>query len=347
MRILADFHHQALYHSLYLLFEKRLGWELYRPIGPEWHEQGYWHVYEHPSTVVQFLGLHQGTESPIDIHGQPLTDHVQVNKHYVEEDGIYYIQDMTYGTTARAVRLDKFREMDFDILISSIPQHIAPYNKLIAECQPHAKHIFQVGNRWTNLPGVQNIMASTAKFHTDAHAIFYHQEFDLNIFKYKPPIEHNTIYSYIHYMKEPQRLKQLGQLLPGWQTITYGGGMDDVLNGQEAVAEAMSRGAFAWHFKPGGDGFGHSLYGIYACGRPALIYRPHYTGCGANDLFIDEVTCLDTSKYQPYELAEKLKYFSQPEEHEKMCVAAKNRFDEVVNYDNEFELLKGFLQNLR
>ena len=42
IRILADFHHHALWESLRLVFEERFGWELYRPIGMDWFIEGYW-----------------------------------------------------------------------------------------------------------------------------------------------------------------------------------------------------------------------------------------------------------------------------------------------------------------
>ena len=348
MRVLADFHHQALYHSLQLLFENRLGWELYRPIGPEWHEQGYWHVYEHPATVKQFLGLYQGMKEPLlDGEGVPWTERELVNKNYIIEDGIYYIQDNCHRTTHRAVTLDKFKEMEFDILLSSIPQHIQPYNKLITEFQPKAKHIFQVGNQWGNLPGAKNIMASTTPFQSAANTIFYHQEFDLNVFKYEAPTNHNTICSYVHYLQQPEKLQQLVSLLPGWSGIPYGGGMPQSLPNQDAVAEALKNSAFTWHFKPGGDGFGHSIFSSYACGRPALIWRPHYTGRKADPLFIDQQTCIDSNSYSSHKLAQLLQKFSQPEEHIKMCEAAYRRFCQIVNFDQEFEQIKLFLERLQ
>ena len=41
MRLLADYHHHDLWESLELLC-KRLGWDLYRPIGMDWFDQEYW-----------------------------------------------------------------------------------------------------------------------------------------------------------------------------------------------------------------------------------------------------------------------------------------------------------------
>ena len=59
MNVFCDFHHTELYHSIKLLFEDRLGFNLYRPIGMEWQEQGYWKVFDHPATAAQFLSVNQ------------------------------------------------------------------------------------------------------------------------------------------------------------------------------------------------------------------------------------------------------------------------------------------------
>ena len=41
--VFADYHHSGLYRSFELLFEKRLGGTLFKPIGWDWWNQGYWH----------------------------------------------------------------------------------------------------------------------------------------------------------------------------------------------------------------------------------------------------------------------------------------------------------------
>lgn len=45
--VFADFHHGDLYRALQFLFEKRFGWPLYRPLGREYYDRGYfWHPRE-------------------------------------------------------------------------------------------------------------------------------------------------------------------------------------------------------------------------------------------------------------------------------------------------------------
>ena len=69
MNVFCDKHHISLLYSLQLLFEKRLGGNLFTPIGEEWFTQGYWKGAEaygnHPSTIKQFLSLEaQGYQHP-------------------------------------------------------------------------------------------------------------------------------------------------------------------------------------------------------------------------------------------------------------------------------------------
>jgi len=344
MRILADFHHGALYHSLQLL-EQRLGWELYRPIGMEWYNEGYWNVYPHPDTANQFLGLHQSDESPIDIHGNPLPSDACVNMQYTVDNDIYIVEDPAYGIPHRAVTLDKFSSMNFDVVLSSIPQHISLYNKLISNRMPRAKHVFQVGNSWSNIPGVRNILASTSPFCVDdnVNVCFYHQEFDLNLFYPSSISCTTTVGSFIHYMRNPELMKQVGSCLPGWLFCMYGAGANH-LRGMQSVSETMRDTAFIWHYKPEGDGFGHVIHNAYACGRPAIVNINHYKGKLAEALLIPDVTCIDINGLTPQEVSQKLLLWSN--NYDQISSAAYRRFAEVVNFDKDEELVREFMEKL-
>lgn len=347
MKIFADLHHQSLYHSLHLLFEKRLGHELYRAIGPEWYPD-YWQVYDHLNTVQQFLGYHQGNETPKDVHGAELPEYERKNLNYTVEDGIYYVFDPVYNTNHRAISLEKFCSMDFDILISSIPQHIPRFNRLIAESQLNAKHIFQVGNAWGRQPGVSNILSSTAPFAVPdgINVCFYHQEFDIDTYKYEPPKFHNVVNSYVHYMKRPELMDQVAALFsPGWSWTKHGAGFAP-LSTADAVALAMKNSAFTWHFKPEGDGYGHVIHSTYACGRPAIVDKAHYAGKLADSLLIPDHTCIDIHGLNTQQIAEKISFWSQPDNHMRMCDNAYKQFMSIVDFNAEQQLVTEFLERL-
>lgn len=46
LKVLIDHHHTDLFRAFQMLFEKRLGWEVYRPSGAEWYPRFYWHPIE-------------------------------------------------------------------------------------------------------------------------------------------------------------------------------------------------------------------------------------------------------------------------------------------------------------
>jgi hypothetical protein len=349
MKVFCDLHHNDLYYSLQLLFEKRLGYEMYRPIGAEWWTEGFWKVYDHPATVQQYLGLHQAKEHPKDIHGDPLPVSAVLNHSYRVEDGIYYVNNPTKDVVNCAITLPKFKEMEFDIVISSIPQHIQPFNQLIQKYQPKAKHIFQVGNAWQQQPGVENILASTASFPVsqNINIYFYHQEFDLEVFRYESPTIRNAIYSYIHLMARPELLEQYRQHLPGWDVKPFGAGMPQSIMKTDQLAQKMMDSAFTWHYKPEGDGYGHVIHNTFAMGRPAIVWVPHYNGKLARQLFEDGVTCIDISKGSVEENIGRILYFSQPEEHDKICRNAYARFGQVVDFNKEEQGIRKFLEDLR
>jgi hypothetical protein len=220
MKIFCDNHHHDLFYSLQLLFEKRFGWELYRPIGLDWYHEGYWNVYPSIDTAKQYLDFFKKPSTHKPQWGQ-------LNKHYTSEDGIYYVTDVTKNKVQRGITLEKFKNMEFDILISSMPQHIQPFNKLISLYQPKAKHIFQVGNAWGQQAGVNNILASTSYFPTsnNINICYYHQEFDLDVFNYESKCRSNTISSFIHYMNR-NLWDQYKNKISNMQFNAYGAGMD-------------------------------------------------------------------------------------------------------------------------
>lgn len=349
MRVLADLHHGDLYYSLQLLFEKRLGWELYRPIGLDWYHEGYWHVYPHIDTAKQFLDTETNVV-PVDVHGKPLDERTWINKTYTINDGIYYVMDPTKGKINRGITLDRFKDMEFDILISSIPSHIEPFNRLINLYQPKAKHIFQIGNSWTLNQNVSNIMASCSdpgNVISDKNVVFYHQEFDLDTYNYTGPSDNpRSISSFIHYMRNASLLDHTVRAqLPDWTIKLYGAGMpNDSICKSTDIAKAIRDAGFVWHYKPGGDGFGHCVHNAFAMGRPVITSWNDYRGKLAGDLLEDGVTYFDLDKGS---IVERLLDVVETNNYAKMSAACYDRFKQVVDYDQEEQQIREFLNNLR
>jgi hypothetical protein len=348
-KVLADFHHEDLFYSLQLLFEKRLGWELYRPIGLDWYTENFWCVFPHPATAEQFLGLSQGKEQLLDGEGIPVPEQDCVNKQYTIKDGVYFVESPTKpGVIQRAITLEGFKASQFDVVISSVPQHIPLYNRLVSLYQPQAKHIFQVGNAWGHLNGVQNVLASTAPFGVPpgVNICFYHQEFDTSLF-YPESNICNTVNSYVHFMQRKDLMNAVASYFPSWTFRSYGAGMEDSIAQTSLLAKTMRESKWTWHYKPEGDGYGHILHNSFACGKPVVIDTRHYSGKLGSSLLEHGKTCIDIGKCQdhPQVIAAAIEILE--DKYEEISLATRKRFVETVNFDYEFtSILKPFFERL-
>lgn len=342
MKIFCDMHHIDLFYSLQLLFEKRLGWELYRPIGTEWADEGYWQIAKpygnSPDTIRQFLGL--------DAHNWESGKFL--NGDYIEEDGIYKVYDPIHNVYQRAITLNKFKEMDIDIVISSIPDHDITFANLIRDFKPKAKHISQMGNSY-QFTNVANVMCSCVPYPVsdDKNVVFYHQEFDTQVYKRYPFTSTDKITSFVNCLPKPDLFEIFRSNLPHFELESYGIGCPNgTITGQDKIAELMAKSVFGYHVKPGGDGFGHIIHQWFACGRPVIIAGKDYYDKLAGNLLIDGITCIDIDKHSFAESVELIKKYSEPDLHERTCEAVVKRFKELVDYDNEEKLIRRFLDYL-
>jgi hypothetical protein len=286
MNILTDFHHNSLLRSFVMLFEERLGMNVYRPIGLEWFYEGYWAINDQLDTAKQFL----------DVETQVLADNtppLNIVKEY--SDGVYSVYDPGNITTHNAITLEAFKNVQFDYIIASIPQHIGLFQRLIQEFQPKAKLIVQIGNNWNpNIFRGLNVLGSVKPGSLqDANVVYYHQEFDTNIFKPKEHTISKTVSSYINLLQEMHfgwnDFIKLESSLTDFTFRSYGGQCrDGNMTGAHDLADSMSNDDLVFHVKDHGDGYGHIIYNAYACGRPTIIRRSLYDNQLAQELFNDE-----------------------------------------------------------
>ena len=334
MKVLADLHQDDLYYSLFLLFVKRLGWELYRPVGFDWHAAGYWKYSENLQTVEQYLRL------PDDA---------------ILKDGYYEIYEKKHNYFHKAITFEQFKHLDIDIVVASVNQHEQPYFDLIQKHKPRAKLIRQVGNIHDNVDTniCKNLLASIAPidYPPDINVVFYHQEFEPTTFKFLPPKNYKTITNLMNCLPDSQDFsvwKQYKCLLPEYDWKMYGILGDDGIIGTEAgVAEALHKTSFTWHLKAQADGFGHVIHNAFATGRPPIVKASYYRGQLAGALMIDTVTCIDLEKRNIEDNIRLIRACSRPEVFKRMSENAHRIFTEAINYDEQFEEIKRFLERLK
>lgn len=354
-KVLADFHHGDLFESLRILFVDRLGWDLYRPIGLEWYHEGFWNVYPHIDTAKQYLSTELGIE-PKDIRGNPVTkDHGRnawLNRNLDQmESGIYIVLDPNHGGRLhKAVELKRARDMKFDFIVSSIPDHFRRFEIFRSRYCPNAKHIFQMGNAGWSLPnGAKNLLNSTSyNPPSGVNHVRYHQEFCLKEFSYsgKPGyLGERSLCNLMHWQSGhfPNLFEELKDTLTkrGWIVKNFGAGNEH--GAVDDVANVLKQFSFVWHVKRGGDGYGYNIHNSFACGRPMVISSKQTRGQLASCLFEECVTTVDVDGKPISRVADQLDIMAR--NYEAHTLAVHLKFKSHVDFDAEAQEIMKFLEN--
>lgn len=343
MKIFADYHHSGLYASLVLLLEGRLGNELYRPIGMDWFEKDYWKIAEpygnNPNTAKQFLEPHA-----IPTDGTP-----PLNNEITKKSGYISIEEKSNNVTHKAITLSQLVEMNPDFIIASIPAHVTSFKRLIKDYNLKSKLLYQVGNiGWhTQIPwgAFDGLMATVAPFHVPANekAVFYRQEFDLEVFKPGETRRNRNIFSFVNLLPEAQKFDALRRALPNYSFRSYGiGCTNGILTSTQQIAKFMRGAEFGYHNKPGGDGYGHIIHNWFAIGRPVIINLDDYKDKLAGELLTDGETCINMSGRSSKKVAEIINNLSDLE-YMDMCSAVTKRFEGVVDFAEDAARVGEFL----
>lgn len=350
MRIFCDMHHAGLYRSLQLLFETRLGYELYRPIGESWFTQGYWKIAEiygnAPETIGQYLAIRDAIPTKMGMRNTILE----------ERPDYYVIKDEQGSLDEKAITYEQFMANPPDVVIASYYGNIECYKKLADSVG--AKFVAHYGNAWpTQWDIYSNLLASVSstsiKVPDGKKAIFYHQEFDQQTYRYEDPKPSNLLRSFVHCLPEHDIYKQdwidfqeLEKLLPEFKLESYGiSCREGTVIKQEDLADKMRESKFGIHFKWGGDGFGHSIHSWFSVGRPVIYKGSQYLGKLAGELLEDGKTGFDVEKWGMEGVVGKIRSMTI-QEHLEMCRNVRKKFEEKVNFEKEAIEIKSFMENL-
>lgn len=341
MKVFTDLHHGDLYYSLHRLFVERLGFELYRPIGFEWFDEGYWKIAEPygnaRDTINQYLYINNDGYVP----------YVNLNGTNYFEDGVYYVWEPGHKYYQRAITLDQFKAMQFDIIIPSIASHEDPFEKLRKQYQPDAKLVVHMGNGGQRT-AARNVMYSIP-YDPMPHqnAVFMHQELDPTIYQFtEPNPDTKNIWSMVNCLPFRSTYEQYKALMPDCDFKAYGAGSPEgPLNGSKGVGAKMVEANIGWQLKKLG-GLGHTAMGWFMSGRPVITKMSENRRSGGEALLLFEpgVTCLDIEAHTP---EENVRLIREMLEHNKEWgLRAKQRFDEIINYEEEEKNFRNFLGKL-
>ncbi len=375
MNVLCDFHHTDLFRSFRTLFENRLGMKLFRPIGEDWWEKGYYH---HPEPVYG-----RGCLSKESFHRGHLRDYDSSGPSHYPHGSDW--KEWSWITLAEASE-------KIDIIVSTHPANERAYAKFQKEARPRAERIRYIGNEGEEPSEIsKNLLCSNLIAHQASkkkyHSLFFHPEFDTALYSWSEPPrwEKPVIRTFLNYIyhNAPQSDKPLYQkhraaLISKYYFFTHGLGtpppgvdlppgdplwsyllekngagyrMPDLIRSDgepethEEISALMKQTNLAWHVK-NADGYGYALHQLYACGRPVICRREDYRGKTGALLLQDKKTCVMLDGNERDDIR-KIERFLEPDENARMCRRAHDRFRKVVNFEAEAVAVKKFLRGLK
>lgn len=307
MNVLVDRHHAALLYSLQLLFEDRLGMNLYVPQGHDWWDSGYWR-----------FGEGYGDDR---LARQFLMDTAPVDPHYPDRP--------VHGVT-----LTQARQMPWAYVVASVQDNQAGYARFASEIG--AEYCLQVGNinqdvDW-RLDPLALISTGVPKV---GRGVLYHPEF---VADYIPPTSTTALRSFVNCFESTP----CAELAPDEIEIHGLDGKDGNVTLASKIAELMAGSGWGWHDKVQGDGYGFVIHGWAAVGRPLIGHGHHYAQTVAEPFWQDGVTCLDLDRHSVPEVMERVRMIT-PDEHRAMCEAIRAEFDRLVNFEADAEAVRTFL----
>lgn len=346
MKILCDYHHPDLYRSFELLFTKRLGYELHRMIGLEWAEENIFQIHKLAQFTPfpkNYLARLLSFDSTLDEYNEPIPPCSKLVQpsNYISNKNYWSLRDPISHRKHIGVTYKQALGHNYSLILGSFPDHFLSLTSFRDKYFPSAKIICHVGNYWPDLPKeAVNIITSLHDLFPDRHTIQYHPEFDLDKFSFTTSPNPFSILSLLH---RNSSLLDNKNIPPSFSRKHYGLGTH-TLNTEDEIAQALRQTGFVWLVKPEGDGYGFTLHRALAMGRP-LIYKSsqfnkHMPGHHILQHRINGID-LDKSTSLQEELAwaiDNYPNFSQRTFYS---------FKQIVNFDNEFEKIKKFLERLQ
>jgi hypothetical protein len=351
MNVFVDFHHPALFYSLFLLFERRLKYKIYRPVGMEWVESGYWKLldlceteYQREEKLAELLIL----DTPL-----PYTNACWNETLIKKETHTVIKPSGNIPCKQRGITLKQFKDIKFDLVIASFIWNIDPFRKLIEKYQKTAKLLIQVGNAWS-LNQFKNDYVIASLKEADCYLdniVFYKQELDVEIFKEFDKPHKQQISSFVdpvYILKDDSFFieKLIQELTPSYIINLYGKqSKDGYISNIYQISDIMRESKFGLHLKFEESGYGHVLHNWFAVGRP-LIFRSsqHKTGFGKYMLEHME-TGIDIDKVGYKKCIEIVKTISN-NDYLAMCNGVKSKFKEQVDFNQDAENIKRLLNKL-
>ena len=325
-----DRHQADLFYSLQLLFEDRMGGEVYTPVGHEWWDEGYWRfgqVYGDDRLARQYLATDPWTPGPIR--------------------GVWTAYDSHHPERPmRGIERAAVEPGGWDYVVATVQENQQGFARLARELG--AKYVCQVGNTRQEVDwSLDPLALVSSEVPIQGRGLRYHQEFDADTtFRYRPPTDNLVVRSFMNCFPSVPcyaLFEEARRLAPDWTWAVHGIDGENITTARE-IGDLMAASGFGWHDKPQGDGFGHIIHQWAAVGRPLVGHRYHYEGLMAEPFWEDGVTAILLDTRPLPDALRMMRDISQdPARHEEMCRTIRERFEALVDFDAEAERIMEFL----
>jgi glycosyltransferase involved in cell wall biosynthesis len=203
---------------------------------------------------------------------------------------------------------------------------------------------------WDNF---NNFIDTTKLYRPPAscNTVVIHQEFPAPQFFYTEPVNHRRISNFMNQLHEAEAIHIWNTMKPKLLDFSFkmhgSGGDDGMIDGLPQLAQAMRDSAFIFQVKHQGEGFGHVIHNAYAVGRPCIALKEFYIGKWAEHFLIDDYSAIILDDKNWDQLIERIRYWSEPDHHRKMCRNARKLFEKYVDFNVDEKKFRKFIQNLK
>jgi hypothetical protein len=329
-RVLIDKHHADLFYGLQRLFEDRLGYIVFTPVGHDWWDEGYWRFgegYGDDRLARQFLNSAEWYGSGV---------YVSTDPHHPDRPIL--------GVDLDTVLLQPDA---WSHVVATVQDNQAGFARLARELG--AKYVYHVGNTRQQIDwSLDPLVLNASEVALEGRGVNIGQEFDhTTTFRYREPVTVRRITSFVNLLplipEAWQPFEGLRTRLPSYEFRSFGHECPDGFRRPvEALADEMALAGWAYHDKVTGDGFGHVIHNWAAVGRPLIGHARYYAGQRAEPLWRDLETCIDLDRHDIDETARLLREIT-PERHAEMCRAIRETFEAIYDPAADAEAVRGLL----
>jgi hypothetical protein len=310
-------------YAIYALFEKRLGYKIYYPVGAGWKQ----HFIETPVFIKEIYGDHDLVDDILNVN----IKHFDYKRRYIT--------------------FQQFRDMSFNIMLVGNGRSELRFYNLAKRYQPKTIFIRQIANLMETPKYSKNVLLATkTSMPEDIKFYRYHMETHPN-YKHRPYEGNKIIKSFSNYLRFTKKAAiiwdEAKARLPEFKFFMHGNKTDDKWIRPHLLPEAMSNSMFIWHTKMAGGG-GFTCQEALASGKPLIVNKQycktHKTS--AQDYLEDMVNCVDISNKSLDRVIEIIRDWAHPMHYEKKCKDVLRCYQKHFDFKKEAQQIRNWISTL-